>query len=106
MNAAGTSIQHLRELLTLAEELAKGGITLYAHEYHPLSFGSFSVEFGRPHYRVLCQWDGKESILAVSFAELTNQGQRGEWIHDAYISVPGDDVYAEIAKNVSTMAES
>jgi hypothetical protein len=92
-------------VLELAEDLAKDGIALYAHEYQSLSFGSFSLEFGRAHYRVLCQWDGKESILSVSFAEITNQASEGEWVHDANITVSRDDVYAEIASNVLTMVE-
>ena len=103
MDGPQASIRHLKMLLWLAEVLAKNGISLYAHEYRPLSFGSFSVEFGRPHYRVLCQWDGRDSNLAVSFAHLTNQSHQSQWIHDANIRVSADDVFAEIASNVLTM---
>ncbi len=104
MELADHSIQHLERLLRIAEQLRSEGITLYGHEYHPLSFGSFSVEFGKPHYRVLCQWDGKESVLSVSFAEVKNQSAPRQWTHDANISLPGGEgVYEEIASNVETM---
>ena len=105
MDTAEASIAHLRALLGLAEELADNAITLYSHEYRPLSFGSFSVEFGRPHFRVLCLWDGKESRLSVCFSELPNQTQSCEWIHDAEISVSANDVYAEIGTNVLSIIE-
>jgi hypothetical protein len=104
MELAEHSIEHLERLLGIAKELAGGGITLYGHEYHPLSFGSFAVEFGKPHYRVLCQWDGKEAVLSVSFAEVKNQTAPRQWTHDANISLPrGEGVYEEIASNVETM---
>lgn len=104
MAIAEKSIQHIRNLLNIAEDLKLEGIALYEHAYHPLSFGSFSVEFGKPHDRVLCQWDGKESILSLSFSEITNQTAPREWTHDADISLPrGEGLYQEIASNVLTM---
>jgi hypothetical protein len=104
MKLAEESIVHLRGLLRIAEDLRAEGIALYGHEYHPMSFGSFSVEFGRPHYRVLCQWDGKESLLSVSFAEVQNSNAPRKWTHDANISLPGGEgVYEEIASNVHAM---
>ena len=104
MELADQSIAHLRGLLRITEDLRAEGIALYGHAYHPMSFGSFSVEFGRAHYRVLCQWDGKECVLSVSFAELTNTNAPKKWTHDANISLPGGEgVYEEIASNVHTM---
>jgi len=63
MSLADNSIQHLRMLIKISGELKDEGIALYCHEYHSMSFGSFSVEFGKPHYRVLCNWDGKDFVL-------------------------------------------
>lgn len=104
MELADQSIAHLRELLRVTEDLRAKGIALYGHEYHPMSFGGFSVEFGRAHYRVLCQWDGKESLLSVSFAGLANANAPRKWTHDADISLPGGEgVYDEIASTVHTM---
>jgi hypothetical protein len=104
MELAKDSVQHLERLLGIAKELASEGIALYGHEHHPLSFGSFSVEFGKPHHLVLCHWDGKESVLSISFAKVKNQIAPRRWTHDAYISLPdGEGVYEEIASNVKTM---
>ena len=104
MELSDQSIAHLRDLLRITEELQAEGIALYGHAYHPMSFGGFSVEFGRAHYRVLCQWDGKESVLSISFAEPANANAPGKWTHDANISLPGGEgLYEEIASNVHTM---
>ena len=106
MDLAQDSIRHLKMLIDIAQELANEGVALCGHKYHALSFGSFSVEFGRSHYRVLCEWDGKESILSLSYSNVTNKAGPRQWIHDANISVPAKDVYAEIASNVLSMVQS
>ena len=43
METVDTSIRHLNKLLAIAEDLAKDGIAIYAHDYRRLSRGSFSV---------------------------------------------------------------
>ena len=106
MDAAGESIRHLKKVLEISEHLARDSISLYRHDYHLLASGSFSAEFGKPHCRVLCHWDGKESILSVSFAKLQNQGGVAAWTHDANISVSAEQVYAEIASSVEGMVRS
>src|SRR5439155_26976804 len=97
MDLAQDSIRHLKMLLDIAQDLANEGVALCGHKYHALSFGSFSVAFGRSHYRVLCEWYGKESILSLSYSNVTNKGGPIQWIHDANITVPAQDVYRATA---------
>ena len=104
MALAKQSIDHLARVLEIAEALAAHGITLFEHDYNYLAFGSFSITFGDGHRRVQCQWDGKESLLSISFADLMNQNSVAKWTHDADISLPnGVGIYEEIASNVQDM---
>ena len=104
MNITEQSIEHLKALLFIAEELREAGIAVLQHSYHPMAFGSFILEVGKPHSKVLFEWDGKESILSISFARLTNQNENPEWVHDAKISLPdGEGIYQEIASNAEEL---
>ena len=106
MSDTRPSIRHLEQILALAKDLADDGIGLYRYEYRPRSFGSFVAEFGTCHERVLCEWDGRESVLSVSYRRTKDQAIAAEWTHDANISVSGGDVFAEIGSQVLALISS
>jgi hypothetical protein len=98
LSHGATSIAHFESLLWLLKELEPDGIVLHEHQYHPQSFGSFVVVLGRGHDLAKFVWDGKEFLLSVSFAAVTNKNANVAWAHDANISLPnGHGLFEEIA---------
>lgn len=93
-----TPINYLRSLVRILEDLAEEGIELFEHKYHPQVFGSFEVVVGRSHERLKFTWNGRDCILSVSFATVTNKNANPSWTHDADFSIPhGKGVFEEIA---------
>ena len=89
---------HFDSVSRLLGALADEHIELLEHHYHPQSFGSFELIVGRGHDQLKFTWNGKESILSLSFAKVQNITTRPEWTHDADFSLPGGEgLYAEIA---------
>jgi hypothetical protein len=106
MNNAATSIQHLRSLQALLEDLASQDIGLLSHEYSSMAFGNFTLVFGARHKKARFSWDGKEQILTVEYQKVQNESVEGAWEHDAYVSVsPTEGVFAEIGSNAVAMLE-
>jgi hypothetical protein len=104
MSERRAAIEHLESLTSILKELAPQGIELYEHRYHPQAFGSFELVLGRSHEHIKFIWDGRDSVLSVSFATVTNENANPSWTHDANISLPnGDGLFAEIASNVEQM---
>jgi hypothetical protein len=98
MSVNESSAAHLDSLARLLRELAEERIELLTHSYRPQAFGSFEVILGRGHDLLKFTWDGRESILSVSFAKVQNKNASPAWTHDADFSLPnGDGVYSEIA---------
>jgi hypothetical protein len=97
-------IQHLESLTAILKGMAPQGIELYEHRYDPQAFGSFELVLGRGHEHIKFTWDGRDSILSVSFATVPNKNANPSWTHDANISLPnGEGLFAEIASNVEQM---
>jgi hypothetical protein len=95
---------HIEALARMLKELESEDIGLYEHHYWPMAFGNFTVVLGRAHKRVKFDWDSRESVLAVSLSDFSNQGDPPEWVHDMDVSVPkSEGLYAEIASNVTDM---
>jgi hypothetical protein len=98
------SILDLESLTTILQDLAPDGIELYELRYYPQAFGSLELVLGLGHERVKFTWDGRDSILSVSFARATNKNANVSWTHDADISLPkGEGLFAEIASNAQQM---
>jgi|SRR6185369_58115 len=97
-NMSNAAINHLRSLTRILEDLEEERIELFEYEYHPLAFGSFQIIVGRSHEKLKFTWDGRESILSVSFGSVTNKKDIPNWTHDADVSLPyGEGVFEEIA---------
>ena len=97
-------IVHLESLTGVLKDLAPQGIELYEVRYYPQAFGSLELVIGRGHERVKFSWDGRDSLLSVSFAKSSNKGANVSWTHDADISLPnGEGLFAEIASNAEQL---
>jgi hypothetical protein len=106
MNIAATSIQHLKSLQSLLEDLAAQDIALHSHEYSGMAFGNFTLVFGARHKKARFSWDEKDRILTVEYQKMQSETVEGSWEHDAYVSVPpSEGVFAEIGSNAVAMLE-
>jgi hypothetical protein len=104
MSERGGPIQHLESLTAILKDLAPQGIGLYEVRYHPQAFGSFELVLGRGHKHLKFTWDGRDGLLSISFATVTNKNANPSWTHDADISLPnGEGLFAEIGSNVEQM---
>jgi hypothetical protein len=63
----------------LVASLASADIAVFGIAYDFLHFGSWTVEAGRRHHRVLLQWDGRESTLSVSTASVSDARAQKQW---------------------------
>src|SRR4029434_8142626 len=84
MNDASASIAHFDSLLRILKYLESHKISLYEHQYHPQTFGSFVLVLGHAHERVQFSWDGREFILWISFGTFPTKNASASWTHDAY----------------------
>ena len=104
MTAGADSLDHLRRLCQLLEELGPNGVLLESHEYDSCAFGGFIVVLARGKAKAKFIWDGKDSVLTVEFMKAGTAGAAGSWEHDAYIEVPERlAVFSEIASNTVAM---
>ena len=63
----------------LVASLANADIAVFGIAYDFLHFGSWTVEAGRRHHRILLQWDGREGILSVSTAAVSDARAQKQW---------------------------
>jgi hypothetical protein len=104
MSVNECSVAHFDSLARILRGLTEARIELFEHTYHPKAFGSFEIIVGRGHDQLKFTWDGRESILSVSYAKVKNKNAAPVWTHDADFSLPnGDGVYAEIASQSANM---
>jgi len=66
-------------LAGLAAALAAADIAVYGIAFDFLSFGSWTIEAGRRHHRLLLQWDGRERTLSVSTAAASDAQSQKHW---------------------------
>jgi hypothetical protein len=66
-------------LAGIAVSLAKVDIAVYGIAYDFLHFGSWTIEAGRRHQRLLLQWDGRERTLTVSTASVSDAQAQKHW---------------------------
>ena len=62
-----------------ALRLASVDLATYGIAYDFLHFGSWTLEVGRRHERLLVQWDGKESSLSCSKCSTSDSGTSRKW---------------------------
>jgi hypothetical protein len=63
----------------LVATLAKADIAVFSIAYDFLHFGSWTVEAGRRHHRILLQWHGRESTLSVSTTSISDARAQKQW---------------------------
>lgn len=77
--AALYALSHITELKELLEQLVPLDVELQEHSFHPLSFGSWVLVAGRRKQRYRFIWDGKESLLSVSFSTFSDSQSAAQW---------------------------
>ena len=80
MNDQDASLKHFTRMRSLAADLAQRHIAIYEHQVHLLAFGSFTVQVGTRHKRWRFVWDGKDDVMTVSFAAVSDSRDVLEWI--------------------------
>jgi hypothetical protein len=66
-------------LARLAADLAASDIAVYGIAYDFMHFGSWTIEAGRRHHRLLLRWDGRERTLSVSTASVPDARAQKHW---------------------------
>jgi hypothetical protein len=66
-------------LAGVAAAIAKADIAVYGIAYDFSHFGSWTIEAGRRHQRLLLQWDGRERTLIVSTASVSDAQAQKHW---------------------------
>jgi hypothetical protein len=79
MNDAESSKLFLSALARFSTNLAKSDIVIYGIAYDFLHFGSWTIELGNRHSRLLLQWDGKESLMACSESDVADSQAPRDW---------------------------
>jgi hypothetical protein len=79
MNDAEASATLVACLAAFSASLAKFGLATYGVALQLLHFGSWTVEVGTRHKRLLVQWGGKESLLSVSRCVVADSQAARDW---------------------------
>ena len=79
MNDSESSANFLSALATFSASLSRSGLAVYSVGYNMEAFGSWTIELGKRHRRMLVHWDGKESILSVSRCEVSDSRASKDW---------------------------
>src|SRR4029450_7188322 len=66
-------------LAGVAAAMAKSDIAVYGIAYDFLHFGSWTIEAGRRHQRLLLAWDGRARTLTVSTATVSDAQAQKDW---------------------------
>ena len=104
--AATSSIQHLKKLQSLLEDLAEYEIHLLRHEYIPESFGNFTLVLAKGAAKVRFLWDARELLLTVQCMKKQHESVGEVWEHDATIEVDSPEVvFAEIGSNAAAVLQ-
>jgi len=107
MATTSNAIDHFANLEALLEDLIAVGIELVEHRYLPRAFGHFLLILARGHEHLKFTWDGREEVLSLSFATISDSTSKHNWTHDANFSLPGGEaVYAEIGSQTMDMLAS
>ena len=88
-DAAATSAFPIA-LAAFSSRIAASGIGIYGVAYDFLHFGSWTIEVGRRHDRLLIQWGGKESLLTLSTGEMVDSSSPRDWKMLKELSVGGE----------------
>ena len=74
-----TCSRHFQALNALVTQLRVRGLSLYAHSYDYLTFGSWLIVSGTRHRRVRVAWDGKEGALRLAIWDSSGSRALAHW---------------------------
>jgi hypothetical protein len=96
---------HFESMCSLLRELEHSKVVLLEHHFHPRAFGSFELIFAKGHKHTRFVWDGKQQLLSVSVANVTNANALVmSWAPDGDHRVPnGDGLFAYIASRTADL---
>lgn len=66
-------------LAAFSSRIGSSGFAIYGIAYDFLHFGSWKIEVGHRHHRLLIQWEGKESLLTLSTSEPADSRSPQDW---------------------------
>jgi hypothetical protein len=85
-------------LAGFAKRLAASRVAIYGVAYDMLHFGSWTLEVGRRHRRVLLVWDGRESRLSLSVRGISDSSNvDADWRPVSEIQLAARDHAAMLA---------
>jgi hypothetical protein len=79
MNDSESSANFLSALSKFSASLSHSGFAIYSVGYNMEAFGSWTIELGKRHRRLLVHWDGKDFILSVSRCEVADSRATKDW---------------------------
>lgn len=106
MSDAAESQSIISGINGLVDDLARLDVAVYGIAFDYPHFGSWTIEVGRRHRRVLLQWDGKESLLTASVAAVPNSHGRKDWkcVAERAITTGGGGGKAAVFKSAKQFA--
>ncbi len=104
MSDATESTAFPTAMAAFAERLAGSDLAIYGIAYDYLHFGSWTIELGRRHRRLLVQWDGKESLLSCSVTAAPNSQAPRAWTLLEEIPLGPDDVPVGVLARAEALA--
>jgi len=90
-------------LAGFAKRLAARHVAIYGVAYDMLHFGSWTLEVGRRHRRILLAWDGKESSLGLSVRNLSDSSRvAADWrsVSETQIAVQDPAAVLSVAEEL------
>jgi hypothetical protein len=79
MNDSESSVSFLSALGAFSTSLSQSDLAIYTVGYNMEAFGSWTIELGKRHRRLLVHWDGKDFVLSVSRCEVANSRAAKDW---------------------------
>jgi hypothetical protein len=79
MNDSESSANFLSALSKFSASLSHSDLAIYSVGYNMEAFGSWTLELGNRHRRLLVHWDGREFILSVSRCEVADSRATKDW---------------------------
>jgi hypothetical protein len=69
----------LSALSKFSASLSHSSLAIYSVGYNMETFGSWTIELGKRHRRMLVHWDGRDFILSISRCEVADSRAAKDW---------------------------
>ena len=74
-----SSGKFLSALSKFSTSLSHSSLAIYSVGYNMEAFGSWTIELGKRHRRLLVHWDGRDFILSISRCEVADSRATKDW---------------------------